>query len=141
MRSLKCEVRSPLTSPKETKMSPIKRFEDILAWKKARQLVAEIYRTCASGEFYKDFDLKDQIRRAAVSSMTNVAEGFGRKTNKDFAHFLDLARGSTIEVQSLLYVARDLKYVDSPEFQKLYGLANETLALIAGLTSYLRRRS
>ena len=74
-------------------MSSIKRFEDILAWKKARQLVKEIYLTCSTGEFYKDFDLKDQIRRAAVSSMTNVAEGFGRKTNKDFAHFLDLARG------------------------------------------------
>ena len=121
-------------------MSTIKRFEDILAWKKARQLVKEIYLTCASGEFYRDFDLKDQIRRAAVSSMSNVAEGFGRKTNKDFAHFLDLARGSTLEVQSLLYVASDLDYIESAQFKKLYGLANETLALIAGLTSYLRHR-
>ncbi len=102
-------------------MSSIKRFEDILAWKKARQLVAEIYRTCASGEFYKDFDLKDQIRRAAVSSMSNVAEGFGRKTNKDFAHFLDLARGSTIEVQSLLYVARISNMLTYPSFKNSTG--------------------
>jgi four helix bundle protein len=121
-------------------MSSIKRFEDILAWKKARLLVKEIYLTCATGEFYRDFELKDQIRRAAVSSMSNVAEGFGRKTNKDFAHFLDLARGSTLEVQSLLYVASDLDYIESAQFKKLYGLANETLALIAGLTSYLRHR-
>lgn len=122
-------------------MSAITRFEDILAWKKARQLVREIYVTCATGEFYRDFDLKDQIRRAAVSAMSNVAEGFGRKTNKDFAHFLDLARGSTLEVQSLLYVASDLNYIESEQFNRLYGLASETLALIAGLTSYLRRRS
>ena len=121
-------------------MSTIKCFEDILAWKKARQLVKEIYLTCATGEFYRDFELKDQIRRAAISSMSNVAEGFGRKTNKDFAHFLDLARGSTLEVQSLLYVASDLKYIESAQFDKLYSLATETLALIAGLTSYLRQR-
>ena len=121
-------------------MSSIKRFEDLFAWKKARQLVREIYQTCAAGEFYRDFDLKDQIRRAAVSSMSNVAEGFGRKSHKDFAHFLDLARGSTLEVQSLLYVASDLNYIQDSEFQRLYGLANETLALIAGLTSYLRGR-
>jgi len=121
-------------------MCSIKRFEDMLAWKKARQLVKEIYLTCASGEFYRDFDLKDQIRRAAVSSMSNVAEGFGRKSHKDFAHFLDLARGSTLEVQSLLYVASDLNYIQTSDFKRLYGLANETLALIAGLTSYLRGR-
>jgi four helix bundle protein len=91
-------------------------------------------------EIHRDFDLKDQIRRAAVSSMTNVAEGFGRKTNKDFAHFLDQARGSTLEVQSLLYVASDLNYIGPLEFARLYGIASETLALIAGLTSYLRRQ-
>lgn len=120
-------------------MSSFKRFEDILAWKKARNLVKEIYLTCSTGDFYRDFDLKDQIRRAAVSAMTNVAEGFGRKTNRDFARFLDVARGSTLEVQSLLYVASDLNYIDSEEFRRLYGLATETLALIAGLTSYLRK--
>ena len=121
-------------------MSSIKRFEDIVAWKRARQLVMEIYLACSTGEFNRDFDFKDQIRRAAVSSMTNVAEGFGRKTNKDFAHFLDQARGSTLEDQSLLYVACDLNYIGPVEFDRLYGMATETLALIAGLTSYLRRR-
>ena len=72
--------------------------------------------------------------------MTNVAEGFGRKTSKDFAHFLDQARGSALEVQSLLYVACDLNYIAPVEFDRLYGMASEVLALIAGLTSYLRGR-
>jgi four helix bundle protein len=72
--------------------------------------------------------------------MTNVAEGFGRNSSKDFAHFLDVARGSTLEVQSLLYVARDLNYIDSIEFKKLYKMAEETISLIAGFTSYLRNQ-
>lgn len=82
--------------------------------------------------------MKDQICRASVSSMTNVAEGFGRKSSKDFAHFLDVARGSALEVQSLLYVAHDLNYLSTAEFEKLYKIADETISLIGGFTSYLR---
>lgn len=119
-------------------MPSIKRFEDILAWKKARELVKEVYVTCSTGPFRRDFGLKDQICRAAVSSMSNVAEGFGRNTSKDFAHFL--ARALTFEVQSLLYVASDLNYIRSSEFVRLYGIANETISLIASFTSYLRNR-
>ena len=122
-------------------MPSINRFEDILAWKKARELVKEVYLICSAGPFSRDFGLKDQICRAAVSSMSNVAEGFGKKTHKDFTHFLDVARASTLEVQSLLYVASDLNYIQSPEFDRLYGIANETISLIAGFTSYLRSRS
>jgi four helix bundle protein len=122
-------------------MAGIKRFEEIMAWQKARELVRETYRICGIAPFSRDFGLKDQICRAAVSSMTNVAEGFGRKSSKDFAHFLDVARGSTLEVQSLLYVARDLNYIDSTEFEKLYKMAEETISLIAGFTSYLRNQA
>jgi four helix bundle protein len=121
-------------------MAGIKRFEEIMAWQKGRELVRETYRICGMAPFSKDFGLKDQICRAAVSSMTNVAEGFGRKSSKDFAHFLDVARGSALEVQSLLYVARDLNYIRPAEFEKLYKIAQETISLIAGFTSYLRNQ-
>jgi four helix bundle protein len=122
-------------------MAGIKRFEEILAWQKARDLVRETYRACGIAPFSKDFGVKDQICRAAVSSMTNVAEGFGRKSSKDFAHFLDVARGSALEVQSLLYVARDLNYIQSAEFERIYKIAEETISLIAGFTSYLRNQT
>src|SRR6266571_6454598 len=120
-------------------MASIKRFEEILAWKKAKELVREIYLVCGDGRFTRDFGLKDQICRAAVSSTSNFAEGFGRRSGKDFAHFLDVSRGSALEVQSLLYVARDLKYINEVDFDKLYKLADETISLIGGFTVYLRR--
>lgn len=119
-------------------MTTIKRVQDIDAWKKARELVREVYKICAVGPLQKDFGLKDQLRRAAVSSMSNIAEGFARKGDKDFAHFLDMARGSAVEVQSLLYVALDVGYVPQGDFDRLYGLAGETIALISGFSAYLR---
>ena len=122
-------------------MAGIKRFEEILAWQKARELVRETYRVCGIPPFSRDFGLRDQICRAAVSSMTNIAEGFGRKSSKDFAHFLDVARGSTLEVQSLLYVASDLGYIQSTEFEKLYRIAEDTVSLVGGFTSYLRSQA
>lgn len=122
-------------------MAGIKRFEEIRAWQKARELVRQIYLACGVAPFSRDFGLRDQICRAAVSTMSNVAEGFGRKTGKDFAHFLDLARGSALEVQSLLYVARDLNYIQPKEFDRLYALAEETISLIGGFTSYLRKQA
>jgi four helix bundle protein len=122
-------------------MATIRRFEELQAWKKARELVRETYKICAEGALKRDFGLRDQLCRAAVSSMSNIAEGFGRKSDKDFAHFLDMAKGSVVEVQSLLYVALDVHYVDEPEFQRLNLLADETASLIGGLISYLRRDS
>ena len=121
-------------------MPPIKRIEEILAWQKAKELVREIY-LVSQGKFSRDFGLKDQICRAAVASMSNIAEGFGRRSGKDFAHFLDIARGSALDVQSLLYVALDLNYITEPDFNRLYGLAEQTISLIAGFTSYLRKSS
>jgi four helix bundle protein len=120
-------------------MSGFRRFEDIKAWQKARELVREVYEVCSQGGFTKDFGLKDQICRAAVSAMSNVAEGFARQTNRDFARFLDIAKGSAVEVQSLLYVALDVKYVSKEKFERLYAMADETISYIFGLASYVRK--
>jgi len=120
-------------------MATIKRFEQIEAWQRARELVQEVYRASSQGPLRRDFGLRDQLSRAAVSSMSNIAEGFARKTDKDFARFLDVARGSAVEVQSLLYVALDMKYITAADFRRLYDRAEETVSLISGFTSYLRR--
>lgn len=88
-------------------MTGINRFEDILAWQKARELTREVYRLSAEGAFARDFGLRDQLRRASVSIMLNVAEGFARRTNREFIHFLGNAHGSAAEVQAALYVALD----------------------------------
>ena len=122
-------------------MSSITRFEDVQAWQRARELVREIYKTCAEGRLSRDFGLRDQLCRAAVSSMSNVAEGFAKKSDRDFAHFLDIAKGSITEVQSLLYVALDVSYIEKSQFEKLRKRTEETASLISGLTSYLRKRS
>ncbi|HEX2520979.1 MAG TPA: four helix bundle protein [Terriglobia bacterium] len=97
-------------------MVAIRRFEDIQAWQRARELVRELYH---------------------VSS--NVAEGFARKGDREFARFLDVARGSAVEVVSLLYVAMDAGWIDKAQFDKLYHSADEVIAMISGLSSYLRR--
>ncbi len=120
-------------------MPTVRRFEDLQAWQKARELVREIYTTSADGRLSKDFGLRDQVCRAAVSAMSNIAEGFARGSDKDFAHFLDIARGSSLEVQSLLYVALDVGYIDQQQFERLYKLADETVSLIIGFSSYLRK--
>ncbi len=120
-------------------MATIGRFEDIQAWQKARELVREIYQACAEGGLSRDFGLKDQLCRAAVSSMSNVAEGFARNSDNDFAHFLDIARGSVMEVQSLLYVALDVGYLGKSEFERLYTMGSEVSLLIGSFTSYLRQ--
>ena len=121
-------------------MPAIRRFEDIEAWQKARELVREVYKTCAEGRLSKDFGLRDQLCRAAVSSMSNIAEGFSRNSDRDFAHFLDIAKGSVLEVQSLLYVALDIGYIGNDEFERLYELTDKTASLIGGLIVYLRKR-
>lgn len=120
-------------------MATIRRFEDIQAWQKARQLVREIYGVSLTGKFQRDYGLRDQICRAVVSVMGNIAEGFARKTSRDFAHFLDVARGSAAEVQSLLYVAFDVGYINADQLKALYAMSDEVLAVIGGFTSYLRR--
>lgn len=99
-------------------MSKIHRFEDIEAWQLARTLTAEVYKLTREDAFNRDYGMKDQIQRASVSVMNNIAEGFERGSNKDFAKFLFISRGSAGEVRSLLYVAHDLGYINEAEFEQ-----------------------
>jgi four helix bundle protein len=115
----------------------IKRFEDIEAWQKARQLADRIYAVTSDGAFEKDYGLKDQIRRASVSVMSNIAEGFGRGGNREFTQFLSMAKGSAAEVQEQLYVALDAGHINKEQFNELYGLANDTSGMIGGFIRYL----
>lgn len=117
----------------------IKRFEEIEAWQKTRQLTANIYKATATGVFARDYGLRDQIRRAAVSSMSNIAEGFERDGNKEFIQFLSIAKGSTGEVRSQLYVARDAGLLSQTHFNDLFAAAEEASRLIAGFMRYLKQ--
>jgi len=115
----------------------IERFEDVQAWQRARELNRKIYTVTGKGEFFKDFALRDQIRRAAISIMLNIAEGFARRSNKEFKQFLFIAHGSAAEVQSALYIAKDQNYIDDGEFQTLYQDTEEVSKMIAGFIKYL----
>jgi len=119
-------------------MASIEKFEDIEAWQKARELTREIYRVTNRGAFAKDFGLRDQIRRAAVSVMSNIAEGFERGGDKEFTQFVALAKGSSAEVRSQLYVALDQDYIDQDTFDTLFKLTLEISRMLAGLMKYLR---
>ncbi|RMF02363.1 MAG: four helix bundle protein [Chloroflexi bacterium] len=121
-------------------MTRIERFEDIQAWQKARELNKRIYTLTSHGNFSKDFALRDQIRRAAISIMLNIAEGFARRTHKEFAQFLYIAHGSAAEVQSALFIALDQNYITQSEFHELYQDTAETSRLIAGFLKYLEQR-
>ncbi len=120
-------------------MATIKRFEDIDAWQKTRELTKVIYALSNDGQFSRDFGLRDQIRRAAVSIMSNIAEGFGRGGNKEFIQFLSTAKGSASEVQAQLYVALDANHINNEQFQSLYALAQSTGNMIGGLIRYLKK--
>lgn len=119
-------------------MSSFQRFEDIEAWQKARELTKAIYALSNDGQFARDFGLRDQVRRASVSIMSNIAEGFGRGGNKEFIQFLSTAKGSASEVQAQLYVALDAGYINQDQFQKLYSETEATARMIAGLLRYLQ---
>jgi len=120
-------------------MGTFKTFEDIEAWQKARELVNKISQITESGLFSKDFGLRDQIRRASVSVMANIAEGFERDGRKEFIQFLSMAKGSIGEVRSHLYVALDREYIDSSTFHELHAKAKDVARRIAGLMAYLSR--
>lgn len=120
-------------------MASFKKFEDILAWQKARQSTKLVYEITAEGQFAKDFGLRDQIRRSCVSIMANIAEGYGRRSDKEFSNFLNIAHGSIAETQSHLYIAVDLSYLTQNEFQKIYVLLDEVSRMIMSLTQHLRK--
>lgn len=115
----------------------IKRFEDIRSWKEARELNKIIYSLTNGKSFEKDYGLKDQIRRASVSISSNIAEGFGRNSRKEFARFLYIANGSCFEVMSQSYIAFDLNYINQEEFnlirQKCEYIKHLIIALIQKL--------
>ncbi len=122
-------------------MATFSKFEEIHAWQKARDVTLSIYRLTGEGKFSRDFGLKDQIRRASVTIMANIAEGHGRRTNLEFANFLNLARGSVSEVQSHLYIARGLDYIDESQFRELYDRLTEISQMTLSLARYLRQSS
>lgn len=120
-------------------MGKIERFEDIEAWQKSRKLTMDIYSITKSNGFHKDFALKNQIRRASVSVMSNIAEGFERSGTGEFIQFLAIAKGSAGEVRSQLYIALDQDYITQGKFKDMNGLTDEISNLIGGLMKYLQK--
>lgn len=113
-------------------------FEEIEAWKNARVLAREVYKLTAEGPFARDFALKDQIRRAAVSVMANIAEGFDRGSDREFIRFLVYAKGSLNEVRSHIHIAHDVGLLDQAQFSHLQDLEDLTSRLLFGLIRYLK---
>jgi len=118
----------------------IEKFEDLIAWQKARKLTRQIYKATDQGKFARDYGLKDQIRRAAVSSMSNMAEGFERGGLVEFQRFLGIAKGSCAELRTQLYVALDVGYLDTNSFDSLMAQAVEVSKIIGGLRASVDRR-
>jgi four helix bundle protein len=121
-------------------MSKIEEFEDFIAWQKARELTRAVYEATRQGAFAKDYGLSGQIQRAAVSIMSNIAEGFERGNPREFQQFLSIAKASCAEVRSQLYVALDAGYLNEVSFQKLMVLAKETGKVVGGLRVSVERR-
>ena len=121
-------------------MAGIERFEDIEAWQGARALVTAAYRVTGQGAFATDFGLRDQLRRAAVSIMSNIAEGFDRGGRAEFHQFLSTAKASCAETRSLLYVALDAGYLDRPTFKQLMACAEEVARVTGGLRSAVEKQ-
>lgn len=117
----------------------ITRFEDLLVWQKSRTLAFSVYQVTGSGRFSRDFGLRDQVRRAAVSVMSNIAEGFGRYSRPEVRRFVTIARGSIAEVQSQLYLARDLDYLTEADHRSLNTRCVEVDRMLAALRTSLDR--
>ena len=120
-------------------MASIQRFEEIEAWQKGRELTRRIYQITTKTGFARDFTLKDQIKRAAISITSNIAEGFERGGNREFIQFLAIAKGSASELKSQLYTALDAGYLTKPEFEELYKLAHSIVLLLGGFIKYLQQ--
>jgi four helix bundle protein len=120
-------------------MPKIERFEDIQAWQTARELRKTVYRLTKTKPFAADFALVDQIRRAAISVGSNIAEGFERGGNREFIQFLSHSKGSAGEIKDQLYCALDEAYITQAQFDQTYQLAESTSRLIGGFMTYLRK--
>jgi four helix bundle protein len=120
-------------------MATLERFEDIEAWQSARKLRHAIYELTRGRLFASDFALVNQIRRAAISSGSNIAEGFERGGNREFIQFLSTSKGSAGEIKDQLYCALDEGYISQPQFEETYQLADSTSRMIGGFMTYLRK--
>lgn len=121
-------------------MAKVERFEDLIAWQKARELTRVIYEVTRQGDFAKDYGLRGQIQRAAVSIMSNLAEGFERGGRNEFHQFLSTAKASCAEVRSQLYVALDVGYIDKSTFEKVLEQAEEVARIAGGLRASVDRQ-
>lgn len=121
-------------------MSKIEKFEDLECWKAARILVNHVFMLMNKPAFVKDFDLRSQLRRSAISSMNNIAEGFDRNSNAEFIYFLNISSGSCGELRSMSYVLIDNRLITQDEFQELQDKISSTQKLVKGLIKYLKTR-
>lgn len=117
----------------------VTRFQDLIAWQKARVLTTEVYRSTREGQFARDWGLASQIQRSSVSIMANIAEGFERNRRSELLRALDIAKGSCSEVMSHLYVAHDVGYLDAHRFEILQARCAEVGRILAGLQNSVRR--
>ena len=120
-------------------MAGIKRFEDIKSWQKGRELCALVYTVTGKAAFSRDFGLRDQMRRASVSAMSNIAEGFESQSNRTFIRYLYIAKGSCGEVRAQSYIALDLGCITQDEFAGIHDRAIDSARLISGLITYLSK--
>ena len=118
-------------------MAKVDRFEDLDAWKLARVLTGKVYRLSRDGDFARDFGFRDQICRASVSIVSNIAEGFERNSNRAFQQFLSIAKGSAGEVRAQLYVALDLGYIKQDQFDDMMQSVSRISKMLAKLISYI----
>jgi four helix bundle protein len=121
-------------------MSKIERFEDLKCWQESRQLVKRIFKICEKVPLSKDYDLKSQFRRAALSSMNNIAEGFARFNQKEFIRFLDFSQSSLSEVKSIVYVLEDMDYINTNEIKDLHASIDKTRNFTLALIRYINKR-
>jgi four helix bundle protein len=120
-------------------LSKVERFEDLIAWQKARDLARAIYQITQEGAFARDFGLARQIQRVVVSIMSNIAEGFERSGRREFHQFLSTAKSSCAEVRSQLYVAFDIGYLMKSAFQRLLAQAEEVGRVVGGLRASVEK--
>jgi len=119
-------------------MAAADKLEDLGVWANHRTLVKRIYQITTAARTRQDFGYRSPIRRASISIMANIAEGFGRSSDKEFARFLDIAGGSGVETQTLLHVGADVKYLDKDTFDELFKASDQVIAQITSLSRYLR---
>ncbi|NES97043.1 MAG: four helix bundle protein [Desertifilum sp. SIO1I2] len=118
----------------------VEKFEDLIAWQKARLLTQEIYQTTRQGEFSRDFGLTGQMQRASVSIMSNIAEGFERRRPSEFLYFLSIAKSSCAEVRSQLYIALDVGYISQNQFNQLFSQSQEVAKILGGLRASIEKQ-